>query len=219
MSVKASAVVWDIFLGRVVPIVVFGSTVVAKAISATGAQAAAGESVAGTLYFANELAGLFLVVLLFVAYVTRAPRRAGRRDPIVLVVVALVIAAPVTVAFPHRPHAALDAVGLVIATFGLAYALFALLYLRRSFSVLPEARELVTGGPYAVTRHPLYLAETIAMLGVLLPMADWRILFFVPFVVGQVVRARWEEAVLAAQFPDEYAAYAARVPRYVPFLR
>ena len=83
---------------------------------------------------------------------------------------------------------------------------------------MPEARSLVTTGPYALSRHPLYLAETIAMLGVVLPLADARLLLVLPFVFGQWLRVGWEEGVLAAEFP-EYAAYASRVPRYFPWFR
>jgi protein-S-isoprenylcysteine O-methyltransferase Ste14 len=41
-------------------------------------------------------------------------------------------------------------------------------HLGRSFSVVPQARGLVRGGPYSFVRHPLYLAEEIALLGILL---------------------------------------------------
>ena len=37
--------------------------------------------------------------------------------------------------------------------------------LGRSFSIMPEARVLVTGGPYAFARHPLYAVEIITILG------------------------------------------------------
>ena len=45
-------------------------------------------------------------------------------------------------------------------------ALIILTRLGRSFSINAEARRLVTEGPYAVIRHPLYLAEQIALIGV-----------------------------------------------------
>src|SRR2546421_6160585 len=46
--------------------------------------------------------------------------------------------------------------GDILATAGLAYSVWGLAYLRRSFSIIPEARRLVTGGAYALRRHPGY---------------------------------------------------------------
>ena len=53
----------------------------------------------------------------------------------------------------------------LLATIGLAYSVWGLAYLRRSFSIVPEARRLVTGGPYALSRHPVYLGEIIGAMG------------------------------------------------------
>jgi protein-S-isoprenylcysteine O-methyltransferase Ste14 len=36
------------------------------------------------------------------------------------------------------------------------------------------------------------------------------------FVICELLRIRWEEGVLERAFPDEYPAYARRVPRYAP---
>jgi hypothetical protein len=55
----------------------------------------------------------------------------------------------------------------LVAT-GSALMLAILLHLGKSFSIMAEARTLVTGGPYAIVRHPLYVAETIATVGVLI---------------------------------------------------
>jgi protein-S-isoprenylcysteine O-methyltransferase Ste14 len=45
------------------------------------------------------------------------------------------------------------------------------LSLGRSISILPQARQLVTSGPYAFVRHPLYLGEMTAMLGIAMQTA------------------------------------------------
>jgi protein-S-isoprenylcysteine O-methyltransferase Ste14 len=105
----------------------------------------------------------------------------------------------------------------ILATVGLVYAVWGLAYLRRSFSIIPEARRLVTGGPYAFSRHPVYLGEIITAIGVNLATAGWAsALAVVYFVICELLRMRWEEGVLARAFPADYPAYAARVPRYVP---
>lgn len=99
--------------------------------------------------------------------------------------------------------------------------LLSLAVLRRlgpSFSVVPEARRLETGGLYAVCRHPLYLVEQAAILGYcLLYVQPWSALLMAAEVALQLMRIRDEERVLTAAFP-EYAAYAARTARLIPGL-
>lgn len=93
-----------------------------------------------------------------------------------------------------------------------------LLRLGRSFSLLPQARKLVTGGPYAVVRHPLYLAEETAIAGILLQYAWFAALpFFALHAAIQVWRMLIEEAVLQETFP-EYALYARQTPRFLPWI-
>ena len=105
----------------------------------------------------------------------------------------------------------------ILATVGLAYAVWGLAYLRRSFSIVPEARRLVTGGPYSLSRHPVYLGEIITAVGINLATAGWpSALAVLYFIVCELLRMRWEEGVLARAFPNDYPAYAKRVPRYAP---
>lgn len=83
-----------------------------------------------------------------------------------------------------------------------------------------KKRELVTAGPYSVVRNPLYVFTSIGAGGIgaqsgslLLAMLS----VAASLAVFQVV-ARREEAFLAATFPDEFEAYAARVARFWPRL-
>jgi protein-S-isoprenylcysteine O-methyltransferase Ste14 len=92
----------------------------------------------------------------------------------------------------------------------------ALAWLGRSFSIMAEARRLVTHGPYALVRHPLYAAEVIGALGLFLQYASpWTALLMVVSMGIQLQRMRNEEQVLGATF-SEYAAYAARTRRLIP---
>jgi protein-S-isoprenylcysteine O-methyltransferase Ste14 len=99
---------------------------------------------------------------------------------------------------------------------GCGGALFVLLRLGCAFSMLPEARKLETGGPYAIVRHPLYVCETVAYLGLVLQFRQpWALLIMLVGSAVMGVRAVFEERVLKAQFP-QYAAYCATTSRFVP---
>jgi protein-S-isoprenylcysteine O-methyltransferase Ste14 len=89
--------------------------------------------------------------------------------------------------------------------------------LGRSFSIMAEARALVTDGPYALVRHPLYLVEEIGIIGAFIQVASWpaAALFVVHFAF-QLQRMRNEERVLRHAFPRDYRAYAARTARFIP---
>jgi protein-S-isoprenylcysteine O-methyltransferase Ste14 len=99
-----------------------------------------------------------------------------------------------------------------------AGAIIALLSLRTAFSIMPEARQLVTSGPYAAVRHPLYTAELIGFLGLALQFQQpWAALLGVALFGLQYWRTMFEEKVLSEAYPD-YAAYRARTSRFVPYV-
>jgi len=119
--------------------------------------------------------------------------------------------------FPRAaPEAAWDAASLTLLLAGHFLCAVTLAQLGRSFSVMPEARSLVTAGLYARIRHPLYLAEAVATLGVFLQYRSpgAALLVAAQFAV-QLWRMREEEKVLEAQFPA-YADYRARTARLIP---
>jgi protein-S-isoprenylcysteine O-methyltransferase Ste14 len=104
--------------------------------------------------------------------------------------------------------------GLIL--FGNALALIVLNRLGKSFSVMAEARKLVTEGPYRIVRHPLYLTEGIAIIGLFLPyLSIQAALLFVLLLAVQVLRMHYEEQVLRSTFP-EYADYARHTRRVIP---
>jgi protein-S-isoprenylcysteine O-methyltransferase Ste14 len=79
---------------------------------------------------------------------------------------------------------------------------------------MPEARLLVTGGPYAWARHPLYVMELISITGTAIQFAQpWAALLAIGVVIFQVLRTICEERVLTDAYP-EYARYRMRVKRF-----
>ena len=107
-------------------------------------------------------------------------------------------------------------VACALVVIGNVFAVMILLRLGRSFSILPEGRRLVTQGPYAVIRHPLYLAEAVAALGVVITfLSPWALILIAIQLALQIVRIHYEEKVLKEHFP-EYEDYAKRTWRLIP---
>jgi protein-S-isoprenylcysteine O-methyltransferase Ste14 len=104
-----------------------------------------------------------------------------------------------------------------IVVIGTLFTIWSLATLGRCFGLLPEVRGLVLRGPYRLVRHPVYLGELIASLGILVAKPHPLIAAtLTAFVVLQYWRTVYEERALAAAYPSEYPAYRARVPRLVP---
>jgi protein-S-isoprenylcysteine O-methyltransferase Ste14 len=99
---------------------------------------------------------------------------------------------------------------------GASLSFVVLRWLGKSFSILAEARRLVTDGPYRLVRHPLYICEGIALVGLVLQViSPLAVTIAIVVAVIQYRRMINEEAILSASFP-EYRAYAAQTPRLIP---
>ena len=99
---------------------------------------------------------------------------------------------------------------------GGAGSVIVLARLGKAFSVMPEARTLVTGGPYAYARHPLYAMEFFTIIGIAMQFQQpWAGLLGAAVIALQVIRSIFEERVLTQAYP-EYEAYRARTKRFIP---
>ena len=100
---------------------------------------------------------------------------------------------------------------------GTLFSLWSLAVLGRCFGIFPEARGLVTRGPYRWIRHPIYLGHILGGFGLVIskPYPEVIVLFVV-FVGLEYWRAVYEERALEETFPAEYAAYRARTGRLLP---
>ena len=110
-------------------------------------------------------------------------------------------------------------VGLVLIGFGVAF--WARMHLGRNWGIpmsLREGHELVTSGPYAYVRHPIYSGIMLAAVGSILAVGLVWLALFVLCTVYFVVSARTEEKMMLAQFPDTYPAYLRRTKMLVPFV-
>jgi protein-S-isoprenylcysteine O-methyltransferase Ste14 len=118
------------------------------------------------------------------------------------------------------------AVGGYLVFPGLALLLWARRALGRMYFVstgfgaqLFAGHELVTSGPFAVVRHPMYLGLIAAALGSLCLYRTWTALVYAVCAPFLLLRARREERILAQEFGGAWRAYCRRVPAFLPRLR
>jgi protein-S-isoprenylcysteine O-methyltransferase Ste14 len=81
-----------------------------------------------------------------------------------------------------------------------------------------RTHRVAVSGPYARIRHPQYAAFVLIMFGFLLQWPTIPTVVMFPVLVIVYARlAKREEAEVAAEFGDEYAAYRARTPALWPW--
>ncbi|HEY2137281.1 MAG TPA: isoprenylcysteine carboxylmethyltransferase family protein [Xanthobacteraceae bacterium] len=115
----------------------------------------------------------------------------------------------------------LGLVGVVLCALGIGCAIAARVHLGRNWG-MPMSRkedpELVTSGPYAYVRHPIYSGILFALLGSAVAQS---LFWLLPLVVcvGYFIYSAWrEEKLMSEQFPDSYPAYARRTKMLLPFV-
>lgn len=111
--------------------------------------------------------------------------------------------------------------------FGLIAALLAwtsVTHLGRQFRItagLYADHSLVTSGPYAVVRHPIYaslLAILLCTMSLLTPL-KWAAIPLALFLCGTEIRVRTEDALLRSRFGESFDRYRKSVSAYIPFVR
>jgi protein-S-isoprenylcysteine O-methyltransferase Ste14 len=140
--------------------------------------------------------------------------------PLVWVPFAIAYFYPIPVDLPM----ALRLAGLAIAIASAVFAAWAMWSLGKSYGIrmdLFEGHRLVTGGPYRLTRHPMYLGIVSFHIGATLAMESLALLVITAVYVIPltVMRIRAEDKVLAEGFGEEFRAFTGRVPALVPFTR
>lgn len=124
-------------------------------------------------------------------------------------------------AYAASPGIPRGVLGVGLCALGIGVAIWARFYLGRNWG-MPMSRkadpELVTSGPYAYVRHPIYTGMLLAMLGsAICESALW----WVPLVLFGLYflySAQREEKLMREQFPRQYPAYMERTKMLIPFL-
>jgi protein-S-isoprenylcysteine O-methyltransferase Ste14 len=167
------------------------------------------------------LPGLIQELLIAISFLVRGraraaapgwvPRAVAYANSFLIMVFILVAARVEPDWLRPTPQPGLRTAGAILWLAGAVLSLWPLWYLRRSFSLEPQARDLVTSGPYRLARHPIYTVYLFINAGILLrhltiPFA----IVLVLWVALLLVRVRYEEGVLTSAFPD-YPDYRRRV--------
>ncbi|MDE2516029.1 MAG: isoprenylcysteine carboxylmethyltransferase family protein [Rhodospirillales bacterium] len=123
---------------------------------------------------------------------------------------------PLAIALPWAVRAA----GGALTLLGVACDLWAVATLHGArTTILPHraATRLITHGPFRFTRNPIYVGNTIAMIGLGVAFAaPWVIVFgLVAAILVDRLAIRREEAHLAARFGAVWAQYCRRTPRWL----
>lgn len=150
-----------------------------------------------------------------VLFLTRAPALAHGSSAALLSAVPSIALGGVALRLSPESWALAPLIAFVAAT---ALACASLLFLGRSFAILPARREVVARGPYRVVRHPAYACELVMVIAAG-AARSWEVAIALGALVtlSLVPRIRAEEAMLSGD--DAWAAYARRVRfRLVPGL-
>ncbi|HEY7826105.1 MAG TPA: isoprenylcysteine carboxylmethyltransferase family protein [Candidatus Acidoferrales bacterium] len=122
---------------------------------------------------------------------------------------------------PKWAEGLLGMLAIAIAVVSVGFSFVAVRTLGRQWALVArvtEGHELITRGPYAVVRNPIYLA----MLGMLvasgLAISRWEavVAAVIIFLLGTAIRIRTEENLLRSAFGETFADYTRRVPSLFP---
>jgi protein-S-isoprenylcysteine O-methyltransferase Ste14 len=125
-----------------------------------------------------------------------------------LVVVLLYFLVP---GLADRPWTVMRIAGAILATIAYALVFAARIQLGKSFSVRPQAKELVTHGLYSRLRNPMYVFVDIMLFGLILALHLYWLFAILPvLVMFQGYQTRREARVLEEKFGQTYVDYSKR---------
>jgi protein-S-isoprenylcysteine O-methyltransferase Ste14 len=214
LAASPIARVSDVFTlvgSRLIPTLLFTTM---ATVSVLGVGDSPSPSAAAFHALSATLWGLFIVLI----NIRPAPLRRNRSPVGVMVALVSQLAVIAVGLFGARTDGGAAVIASdVLLIAGLAFSIGSVAVLGRCFGILPDVRGLVTRGPYRLVRHPLYLGELTAVLGVVLGSRQplWAGLTWLVCVGLQLVRTGYEERNIRAEFP-EYGEYAARTKRLIP---
>ena len=148
-------------------------------------------------------------------------RSAGMRILLIVVIILVLLFAPLSGFFGYRFGPSVQAVGVVFCGAGIAFAIWARRHLGKNWSGTPsikEDHELVTSGPYALVRHPIYTGMLAALFGSALVSGVVWFAIFIIFGANFIYRVPVEESFMMRLFPEAYPEYKKRTKALIPFI-
>jgi protein-S-isoprenylcysteine O-methyltransferase len=108
-------------------------------------------------------------------------------------------------------------IGAFLTVVGVAFAIWARYRLGRNWGSRPTVGHvLVTTGPYAYVRHPIYSGAILALFGSALTGSIVAVVLFIISILFCLRRINKEERDMLSLFPRQYAAYRGRTKRLIP---
>jgi protein-S-isoprenylcysteine O-methyltransferase Ste14 len=112
--------------------------------------------------------------------------------------------------------------GTLVTLLGLLFSVWARQHLAGNWSAtvtIKEDHELITSGPYRLTRHPIYTGLLIGFLGTMVVIGEVRGLVALVLVTTALwLKMRLEERWMREQFGEHYEAYSRRTAALIPGL-
>jgi len=112
--------------------------------------------------------------------------------------------------------------GAAVTVGGLLFAVWARVHLGRNWSrsvTIKQDHELITSGPYAVVRHPIYTGILTGFVGMAIAIGQVRGLIVLALIfLAFWLKFRMEEQWMRSQFGETYTAYASHTSALVPYL-
>ncbi len=113
-------------------------------------------------------------------------------------------------------------IGAAFTVGGLLFAVWARLHLGSNWSrsvTIKQDHELITTGPYALVRHPIYTGILVGFFGTAIALSQVRGVIVVVLVFLVLwAKLRMEEEWMRSQFGETYAAYAHQTAALVPYI-
>src|SRR2546430_17092194 len=120
-------------------------------------------------------------------------------------------------------HSAIRDLGVALAGLGVLLMIWARRHLGHYWSDKVEIKtnhQLISTGPYARLRHPIYTGMLVAVAGTALAVGEWRgVAAFLLLLANYVIKTRKEERVLRQRVGPAVEGYGSRTGLPIPRIR
>lgn len=114
--------------------------------------------------------------------------------------------------FTYKQATESNPIGIIFIVLGIIFFLYTLRYIGKAMI----SKQLITTGPYQFSRHPMYLAIHLIMIGIMVILVQWQwLLVFILFLPLWYIDCRLEEKQMRELYPETYSQYMKRVRMFV----